>query len=64
MRLAQLRVAVFDNATAATVQADVNSWARGLAVSASATFPAGFVADQQFVAAYAAGTRIVIFYVE
>ena len=64
MRLAMVKGAVFDHATAATVQSDINTWLAGGAVSIAATFPAGFVKDQQFVGFTAAGTRVVIFYTE
>lgn len=64
MNLRLLRCAVFDSATASQVQADVNAWAQGQAVSVSATFAALFVKDQQFVAAVASGTRLIVLYTE
>ncbi len=64
MKVRELKVAVFENADKAVLQTDVNDWTQGKAVSASATFAAGFVTEQELVSVIADGDRIIVVYLE
>ena len=64
MKVRDMKVAVFENADHAVLQADVNNWTVGKAVSASATFAAGFITEQELVAVLVDGDRIVVVYSE
>ncbi len=64
MKLRLLKVAILENATAATLQADFNLLMSGQAVSASGTFAAGFITEQELVEVQMDGDRIMILYTE
>jgi hypothetical protein len=68
MKLSQLRSRLFSGARDA-VQADINNWTRGVAVSTTtASAAAGEVKDQTFVSAEVSsdgtGIQVAIFYTE
>ena len=52
MQLKNLKVAVFEHTDADVLQADLNAWTSGQAISTAATFAAGFVKEQQFLAVH------------
>ena len=66
--LKNLKVALFEHATIATLVSDFNDWTAGKAISASASYSAGFVKEQQVLFAhYIADTNkshLAVFYTE
>lgn len=66
--LKNLKVAIFEHATLATLVQDFNDWTAGKAISASASYSAGFVKEQQVLFSHFTSdtnkNHLAVFYTE
>jgi len=64
MKLKNLKVAILEHATGATLMADFNNLTAGVAITLSGTFAAGWVAEKDLIDVLVDGDRLYLYYTE